>query len=82
MPEDMKQEVIEVTATAIEKFFDNYQKAAHMVKDELDKKFGGPFNVVVGESFSYCVTHQKETMMMMFTNGNIAALIWRSVIGG
>ncbi|XP_011307369.1 dynein light chain 4, axonemal [Fopius arisanus] len=48
MPEEMHQEVLEVCVTATEKFSDNYELAAKMIKDDLDKKFGAPFQVIVG----------------------------------
>ena len=79
MQEEMKQEAMEVTVTAVEKFAENYDSAARMVKEALDKKFGAPFNVVIGEAYSYNVTYQQHSMMLMFTNGNVAALIWRTV---
>ncbi|CAB0044106.1 unnamed protein product [Trichogramma brassicae] len=63
MPDDMRTEAMEATVTA----------------DLLDKKFGAPFNVVIGEDYSYCCTHQENSMLLMFTNGNVAALIWRTV---
>lgn len=79
MPEDMKQEAMEITVTAVEKFTDNYESAAMMVKETLDKKFGAPFDVVVGEAFSFSIQYQENSMMLMFTNGNVAVLIWRTV---
>ncbi|XP_014233145.1 dynein light chain 4, axonemal-like [Trichogramma pretiosum] len=79
MPDDMRTEAMEATVTAVEKYSDNYETAARMVKDLLDKKFGAPFNVVIGEDYSYCCTHQEKSMLLMFTNGNVAALIWRTV---
>lgn len=81
MLEDMKQEAIEVTVTAVEKYSDNYENAAQMVKDNLDKKFGKPFNVVIGEAYSFSITYQEKSMLLLFTNGNVAALIWRTVPG-
>ncbi|OXU22118.1 hypothetical protein TSAR_004542 [Trichomalopsis sarcophagae] len=79
MQEDLKQEAMEVTVTAVEKYADNYEFAARMIKENLDKKFGAPFNVVIGESMSFEITYQKNSMLLMYTNGNVAALIWRTV---
>ena len=79
MQDDMKAEAMEVTVTAVEKFADNYDSAARMVKDTLDKKFGAPFNVVIGEQYTFSITYQEKSMLLMFTNGNVAALIWRTV---
>jgi dynein light chain 4 len=79
MTEDLKHEAMEVTVTAVEKYSDSYETAARMVKDNLDKKFGAPFNVIIGEAYSFCVTYQEKSMLLMYTNGNVAALIWRTV---
>ncbi|XP_053593016.1 dynein axonemal light chain 4-like [Microplitis demolitor] len=80
MPEDdMKQETIDLCVTATEKYQNNYEHAAKMIKQNLDKKFGGPFQVVVGESYGFYVVHQENTLLYMFTGGNIAILIWRTV---
>ncbi|KAJ8679880.1 hypothetical protein QAD02_015667 [Eretmocerus hayati] len=79
MQDDMKQEAMEMTVTAVEKYVDNYEDAARVVKDSLDKKFGPPFNVVIGESYSFSVTFQQKSFLLMYTNGNVAAAIWRTV---
>ncbi|XP_076659511.1 dynein axonemal light chain 4-like [Halictus rubicundus] len=79
MSEDMKQEAIEICVTATEKYTDNYEHAARAIKDSLDKRFGGPFHVVVGESFASAVTYQEKTLLYMFNGGNVAVLVWRTV---
>lgn len=81
MQDDMKHEAMEVTVTAVEKYSDNYETAARMVKDLMDKKFGAPFNVVIGEAYSFSVTFQEKSFLLLFTNGNVGALIWRTVPG-
>lgn len=79
MPEEIKQEAIETCVTAVEKYSDNYEHAARMIKDTLDKKFGPPFHVVVGEAYACEVTYQEKSMLYMFIGGNIAVLVWRTV---
>ncbi|XP_063983425.1 dynein axonemal light chain 4-like [Diachasmimorpha longicaudata] len=81
MPEEMKQEALELCVTATEKFSDNYKHAAKMIKDDLDKKFGPPFQVIIGESYGFSVIYQRNSMMLMYTGGNIAVLIFRTVAG-
>ncbi|XP_023246181.1 dynein light chain 4, axonemal-like [Copidosoma floridanum] len=80
MQDDMKSEAMEITVTAVEKYADNYESAARMVKESLDRKFGAPFNVIIGEAYSYSVTYQVKSMLLIYTNGNVAALIWRTVV--
>lgn len=79
MPDDIKQEAMELCTTAAEKYSTNYEHAAKMIKQSLDQKFGPPFQVVVGESFGFFVTHQEKMLLYMYTSGNIAILIWRTV---
>uniref|UniRef100_A0A6V7KQY5 Dynein light chain n=1 Tax=Bracon brevicornis TaxID=1563983 RepID=A0A6V7KQY5_9HYME len=81
MPEEMKQEALELCVTATEKYADDYGNAARMIKEDLDKKFSPPFQVIVGESYGFFITYQKDTMLHLFTGGNIAVLIFRTVSG-
>ncbi|KZC06491.1 PREDICTED: dynein light chain 4, axonemal-like [Dufourea novaeangliae] len=79
MPEEIKQEAIEMCVTATEKYTDNYESAARAIKDGLDKRFGGPFHVIVGESYACAVTYQAKSLLYMYNGGNIAVLVWRTV---
>ncbi|KAL6417775.1 hypothetical protein ACFW04_000022 [Cataglyphis niger] len=79
MPEEIKQETIETCVTAVEKYSENYEHAARMIKDNLDKKFGPPFQVVVGEAYACAITYQEKSLLYMFIGGNTAVLVWRTV---
>ncbi|XP_076755977.1 dynein axonemal light chain 4-like [Xylocopa sonorina] len=79
MKEVMKQEAMEICVTATEKFTDNYELAARNIKENLDKRFGGPFQVVVGESYGCSITYQIKALLYMYNAGNIAILVWRTV---
>ncbi|XP_076392509.1 dynein axonemal light chain 4-like [Megachile rotundata] len=76
---EMKQEVMEICVTATEKYTHNHELAARSIKDSLDKRFGGPFHVVIGESYACAITYQEKTLMYMFNGGNIAVLVWRTI---
>ncbi|KAF7399410.1 hypothetical protein HZH68_008002 [Vespula germanica] len=79
MPDEIKQEAMETCSTAAEKYAEDYEQAARMIKESLDKRFGMPFQVIVGESYACAITHQENTLLYMFTGGNIAILVWRTV---
>lgn len=79
MREDMKQEAMEMCVTATEKFTDNYELAARSIKDNMDKRFGGPFHVIIGEAYACAVTYQLKTLLYMYNAGNIAILVWRTI---
>ncbi|KAG7200040.1 hypothetical protein KM043_000491 [Ampulex compressa] len=81
MPEEMKLEAMEACITATEKYSENYELAARMIKENFDRKFGPPFQVVVGEAYASAVTYQEKSLLYMFAAGNIAILAWRTVGG-
>lgn len=39
----------------------------------------GPFNVVVGESFTMEIAHVRSSMLYMFFGGYLAVLVWKCV---
>ncbi len=53
--------------------------ASSAPKESLDRKLGGPYNVVVGESFSLEIDYVKSTLFYMYFGGYLAVLIWKCV---
>ena len=45
----------------------------------LDKKMNGPFNVIVGESFTMDITHVRSSLLYMYFGGYLAILVWKCV---
>ena len=45
----------------------------------LDQKMNGPYNVIVGESFSLEIDYVQSTLMYMFFGGYLAIMIWKCV---
>ncbi|XP_022917870.1 dynein axonemal light chain 4 [Onthophagus taurus] len=77
MSEEAKQEIVELVVTACEKFADNNEAAAKMVKEQMDKKLGPPFNVVIGEGFGFEISYEAKNLLYMFFGGNLAVVIWK-----
>jgi dynein light chain 4 len=50
MMEEMRNEAVEMVITAVERYSNNYELAARLVKENMDKKFGGPWHCIVGET--------------------------------
>lgn len=48
-----------------------------MIKDLMDKKFGPPWHVVVGKSFSYEITHEVRNIIYMYVAGTTGVLCWK-----
>ncbi|XP_066253285.1 dynein axonemal light chain 4 isoform X2 [Euwallacea similis] len=77
MPEETKAETMELVVTACEKFSSNNEAAARMIKDEMDKKLGSPFHVVVGEDFGFEISYECTNLLYMYFGGNLAIVIWK-----
>lgn len=77
MPEETRMEAMELCVSACEKYAYCYELAARQIKDNLDKKFGASFHVVVGEGFGFEISYECKNLMFMYTGGNIAALAWK-----
>uniref|UniRef100_A0ABI7XVZ9 Dynein light chain n=1 Tax=Felis catus TaxID=9685 RepID=A0ABI7XVZ9_FELCA len=63
MPEEMRVETMELCVTACEKFSNNNESAAKMIKETMDKKFGSSWHVVIGEGFGFEITHEEEPVL-------------------
>ncbi|XP_064139595.1 dynein axonemal light chain 4 isoform X2 [Loxodonta africana] len=65
MPEEMRVETMELCVTACEKFSNNNESAAKMIKETMDKKFGSSWHVVIGEGFGFEITHEAEQLLRL-----------------
>ena len=69
MPEEMRVETQELCVTAAEKFATNNESAAKFVREQMDKKFGTGWHVVIGESFDPFITFDQKSKLYMFVGG-------------
>ncbi|KAG9391788.1 Dynein light chain, type 1/2 [Carpediemonas membranifera] len=76
MNEELKVDIAELVVTAIEKFPSDLEQASKSLKETLDQKFGGNFQVVLGSGFSYAVAHEEGCLLLMF-QGPIGALVFK-----
>lgn len=53
------------------------QAAAKMIKEQMDKKFGPPFHVVVGEGYGFEISYECKNLLYMYFAGNLAICIWK-----
>mmetsp|Transcript_6655 Transcript_6655/g.15053 ORF Transcript_6655/g.15053 Transcript_6655/m.15053 type:complete len:109 (-) Transcript_6655:187-513(-) len=77
MNAEMKEESMDICITAVEKFPTEMEKCTQMIKEQMDKKFGAPWHVVVGRAFSYEVTYEVKNMLHIFVAGTTAVLLWK-----
>lgn len=73
---DMKTEVLETCIVACEKFPENLDEAARVIKSEMENRFCGHWHVVIGEAFGFEVSHEIRKILYTYFGGNIAILIW------
>lgn len=48
-----------------------------MIKETLDRKYGGSWHAVVGEQYGLEVSHEKGSILYMFFGNNLAVCVWR-----
>ncbi|CAB3363120.1 dynein axonemal light chain 4 [Cloeon dipterum] len=77
MPDEMKNETIELCVTACEKHSSNNESAAKLIKETMDNKFGPSWHAVVGEGFGLEITHECRNLLYMFFAGNMAVCVWK-----
>ena len=52
---------------------------ASMFQEVLDKKMDGPFNVVVGESFTFDIEYLQHSLLYMLFGGYLSVCVWKCV---
>jgi hypothetical protein len=75
LPPEAEQDAVDACAGALEAAGGDPERAAAAAKAALEKR-GGAWNVVVGGSFSYAVTHGSQGMILLFV-GATGVLAWR-----
>lgn len=77
MPEEMRVEAQELCVTAVEKFQNNNEGAAKFVKEQMDKKFGSGWHIVIGDSFDFQMAHELKSLLYMYIAGTTGVLVWK-----
>lgn len=78
MSAEMRAEAVEICTSAVEKFPTDTEKSSKQIKELMDRKFGKPWNVALGESFSFEVTSEVKHLLYVFVGGTNAVLVWKS----
>jgi dynein light chain 4 len=77
MNEEMRIETLEVVVTALEKCPNHFENAARLIKDTMDKKFGGGWNAVVGEGYGFHISSHVKHLLFIFYGGALAVLLFK-----
>lgn len=52
--------------------------ATKYIKEILDKKLGPSWQCVIGEGFAYDISVQSDAYLLMFYNGNLGCLVFKT----
>eukprot|EP00764_Aduncisulcus_paluster_P004291 gnl/Carplike_NY0171/1690_a2282_1173.p1 GENE.gnl/Carplike_NY0171/1690_a2282_1173~~gnl/Carplike_NY0171/1690_a2282_1173.p1 ORF type:complete len:105 (+),score=14.62 gnl/Carplike_NY0171/1690_a2282_1173:3-317(+) len=77
MKDEERVECVELVVTALEKFPKDLEAACKMIKETMDKKFGGPFHCVAGTGFSFAVTFELLHKLHLYF-GTIGVLLFKA----
>jgi len=77
MDDEMLSEAIDTAVTACDKFPDNLEAAAQMLKQAMDTKFGPSWHAVVGEGFGFEITYEVRNLLYMFHAGCYSICLWK-----
>jgi len=77
MNEEMRQDCVDLVITASERYQSNYESAARLVKETMDKKYNESWVVIIGEGFGFEVTHEVKHVLWMYFN-SVAVLVYKA----
>ena len=75
MNEEMLTEIQEMVLGLIEKH--NVQQACKEAHDQLQKKFGNGWNIVIGRAYGTNTTAVKGTVLQFYYQGVYAIDVWK-----
>mmetsp|Transcript_41748 Transcript_41748/g.100173 ORF Transcript_41748/g.100173 Transcript_41748/m.100173 type:complete len:107 (-) Transcript_41748:137-457(-) len=75
MPEDMKEEALNVAVTAFQEHRTE-KKIADTIKQHMDSHHTPTWNCIVGKSFGAFVTHETKRYLY-FAIGHMSILLWK-----
>lgn len=78
---EMLTELIDAIQTGIESYAslpNMAELATKSIKEGLDKKFGASWQCIIGEGFAYDVSVQSDAFLIMFYNGNLGCMVFKT----
>lgn len=78
MTAELCNEAMEIITMACDKHAPqrNYEAAAQLIKQSMDKKFGTFWHCIIGEGYGFDVSYQQRHMMYVYT-GEIGVLVYK-----
>uniref|UniRef100_A0A0K0FVS6 Dynein light chain n=1 Tax=Strongyloides venezuelensis TaxID=75913 RepID=A0A0K0FVS6_STRVS len=79
MPPEIRMEAVYLAMVSCERYKKDYKKIAKDLHVRLMKKFGGEWNIIVGENFGLQIAYDPKSLLYMFCGIDIAICIWKSL---
>ncbi|ETV71756.1 hypothetical protein H257_12917 [Aphanomyces astaci] len=78
MTSEVCTETIEIITMAVDKHvpLKNYEAAAQLIKQSMDKKFGSFWHCFIGEGYGFDISYQQRHMLYMYV-GEIGILVYK-----
>ncbi|CAL6017990.1 Dynein_light chain [Hexamita inflata] len=76
MADEERIEATEICVTACEKFPGDPAQCSKMIKEQLDKKFGSFFHVIVGNAYGFTIESEVSHKLQM-AYGYIGILVFK-----
>ncbi|KAJ3082697.1 Dynein light chain 4, axonemal [Quaeritorhiza haematococci] len=77
MVDELRLEAVDMVVTAVEKHPGNFEAAAKTVKEQMDKRSGSSWHVVLGEGYGFEITHEMRNLLFMYF-GTVGILVWKA----
>ncbi|KAI8923388.1 hypothetical protein BC831DRAFT_471331 [Entophlyctis helioformis] len=78
MVDELRVEAVDMVVTAVERHPGNYEAASKTIKEQMDKRCGSSWHVVVGEGFGFEITHEMRNLLHMYFGGAVGILVWKA----
>ena len=79
MTEEIRTEAFDTIVAGMEKFPENMEFAAKLIKETMDKKYGPTWHCVCGMGFGFMVEYEQKNLCYMYFAGQFGVLLWKSV---
>lgn len=78
MTAEVCTETIEIITMACDKHVPvkNYEAAAQLIKQSMDKKFGASWHCFIGEGYGFDISYQQRHMLYLYV-GDIGVLVYK-----
>ncbi|CAB4057928.1 DNAL4 [Lepeophtheirus salmonis] len=74
--QEIKDDIMELILNAMETFLWHTKDIAKYLKEELDKKYGAMWHVIIGEDYAFDITFETASLFQAYF-GSFGILLWK-----